>query len=189
LEAFVSENGSTIEFGDFDVETGKMVRHFTVLGAHDDSCGSRGHAWVIAVYLRAYEELDHLRYLADGRKLLKYRADNCDETPVSPWHFKDSQIATDPKALAEENLSSCFVVEQLAWLSLKPSLGFLARDVVGHLEPMMDGLLGHLMVLMGQDSDRIEVFCWVAASTIRNSMQPAASLFAELFTYSSLYII
>jgi unsaturated chondroitin disaccharide hydrolase len=42
LEAFVNEGGSAIEFGDFDVEVGKMVWHFTILGAHDDSCWSRG---------------------------------------------------------------------------------------------------------------------------------------------------
>jgi len=42
LEAFVNEGRLAIEFGGFDVKMGKMVRHFTILGARDDSCWSRG---------------------------------------------------------------------------------------------------------------------------------------------------
>jgi hypothetical protein len=44
LDAFVNEDGSTIEFGDFDVEMGKMVGQSTILGAHGDSCWSWGQA-------------------------------------------------------------------------------------------------------------------------------------------------
>jgi hypothetical protein len=43
------------------------------------------------------------------------------------------------------------VVEQLARILLKPNLEFLAPEVAGDPEPMMNGLLGHLMVLQSQD--------------------------------------
>ena len=71
LEAFVNGDESTNEFGDFDVETGKMVRHFAILGSDDDSCWQRGQAWAISGCMRACEELDDLRYLVVGRKLLE----------------------------------------------------------------------------------------------------------------------
>jgi hypothetical protein len=44
LDVFVNEDDSTIEFGDFDVEMGKMVRQSTILGAHGDSGWSWGQA-------------------------------------------------------------------------------------------------------------------------------------------------
>lgn len=116
------------------------------------AAGRRGQALAIVWYLRAYEELDDLRYLAVGRKLLKYSVDNYDETLVPPWDFKDPQIATDPQAVPKDTSAAAIVVEQLARLSLKHSLDFLLRaSLWGYLEPMIEGLLGHLMVLWGQD--------------------------------------
>jgi hypothetical protein len=43
------------------------------------------------------------------------------------------------------------VFEQLARILLKPNLEFLAPEVAGDLGPMMNELLGHLMVLQSQD--------------------------------------
>lgn len=77
--------------------------------------------------------------------------DNCDETLIPPWDFKDPQIAKDPRAVPKDTLAATIVVEQLARILLKLNLEILAPEVAGNLEPMMNGLLGHLMVLQSQD--------------------------------------
>ena len=53
IRDFVRQDGSTVEFIDYDLTSGRPNREFTLLGAYDQSCWSRGQAWVIAGYLRA----------------------------------------------------------------------------------------------------------------------------------------
>ena len=149
VDAFINEDGSTIEFAQFDPMTGEKVRHFTVLGKDDDSCWSRGHAWAVAGYLRAWEELGERKYLEVGHKLLKYWVENCDETLVPPYDFKDEE-----EGLPRDTSAAAIVVEQLARMKVSSRLGVapsdlqpailadpLAQEVVAYLEPMLDGLL------------------------------------------------
>ncbi|OMI04880.1 hypothetical protein BSN85_26030 [Bradyrhizobium brasilense] len=144
IDDFVLADGSTIEFADYDTVSGRKVHHFTLLGAHDDSCWSRGQAWAIAGYLRAYEALNDARYLATGKKLLNYWVGHCDETLVPPYDFKDPQLADNPGAVPVDTSAAAVVVEQLARLALKRDLGPPATDALNYLVPMIDGLLTHL---------------------------------------------
>jgi len=144
IDDFILADGSTLEFADYDPNTGKKLRHFTLLGAHDDSCWSRGQAWAIAGYLRAYEALGDVRYLSIGKKLLKYWVDNCDDTLVPPYDFKDPQLSVDRAAVPKDTSAAAIVVEQLARLALKSDLDASAQEVLAYLRPMMDGLLKHL---------------------------------------------
>ena len=54
VDYFIREDGSTIEFIDFDEKSGKPLRQFTLLGKSDDSCWSRGQAWAIAGFIIAF---------------------------------------------------------------------------------------------------------------------------------------
>lgn len=65
--------------------------------------------------------------------------DSCDMSLVLPWDFKDPQLTTNPKAVPKDASVAAVVVEQLARLAIRPNLDFLAREVVGYLEPMMYG--------------------------------------------------
>jgi len=56
-------------------------------------------------------------------------------------------LRTRRLAVLKNTSAATIVVKQLAWLSVKPDLEFLAREVMGYLEPIMDGFLGHLMVV------------------------------------------
>ena len=141
---FIRQDGSTIEFKDFDVVTGESLRHYTILGAHDDSCWSRGQAWAVAGYLRAYEELGDLQYLAVARKLFQYWIENSDDSLVSPWDFKDPALDTEPDKVVKDTSAAAIVVEQLARLALKPNLDYAAREMLEYLPKMLQGLLQHL---------------------------------------------
>ncbi len=144
---FVREDGSTIEFMDFNITTGKSLRHYTLLGADDNSCWSRGQAWAIAGYLRAYEEVADLRYLSISRKMFQYWIDNSDDTLIPPWDFKDSMLEKSLGDVAKDTSAAAIVVEQLARLAIKPAdmLDYAVRELIEkYLAKMIDGLLGSL---------------------------------------------
>ena len=115
---FVLEDGSTLEFIDYDTATGLPLRHYTLLGAHDDSCWSRGQAWAVAGYLRAWEALRDERYLAIARQLLAYWTANSAPDGIPPWDFKDPARETDPASVPVDTSAAAVVVEQLARVAL-----------------------------------------------------------------------
>ncbi|MCL4747554.1 MAG: hypothetical protein KJZ83_19390 [Burkholderiaceae bacterium] len=152
LRDFVLDDGSTLEFIDYDPETGRKLRHYTLLGAHDDSCWSRGQSWAIAGYLRAGEALDDPRYIAAGTRLLDYWWRETDETRVPPWDFKDPMLATDPEGVPRDTSAAAVVVEQLARLAIRPVQCAAVRQVAQRVTPMIDGLIANLSV-PGDGSD------------------------------------
>ncbi|MFZ9406434.1 MAG: hypothetical protein ACO26U_04985 [Burkholderiaceae bacterium] len=165
---FVLQDGSTIEFADYDLDTGRQLRHYTLLGAHDDSCWSRGQAWAIAGYLRAYEALGDARYLAIGKRLLDYWTAHSPADGVPPWDFKDPALqgvnwtSATPLAGTEvpiDTSAAAVVVEQLARLalhdnrpvasstsaaSLSTPASSATAPVLERLEPMLDGLVARV---------------------------------------------
>lgn len=142
---FVRDDGSTIEFIDYDVRTGDGLRHYTLLGAHDDSCWSRGQAWAIAGYLRAWEALRDERYLVIGNRLLDYWIRNSDADGIPPWDFKDPARETDPHSVPVDTSAAAVVVEQLARMALLRDAPPMAGAAAARLEPMIDGLLKHMV--------------------------------------------
>ncbi|MDM0012012.1 hypothetical protein QTH87_06105 [Variovorax sp. J22P168] len=152
LRDFVLDDGSTIEFIDYDVASGKPLRHFTLLGAHDDSCWSRGQAWAVAGYLRAWEALGDNRYLSVGNRLLDYWMANCGADGVPPWDFKDPELDTNPGSVPLDTSASAIVVEQLARMAVKGGLPPDASRACARLEPMLDGLIAHMGRATGDGS-------------------------------------
>lgn len=141
---FVRDDGSTIEFIDYDPQTGQKLHHYTLLGANDESCWARGQAWAIAGYLRAWEALRDERYLAIGRRLLGYWSAHSGADGVPPWDFKDPELAIDPSAVPVDTSAAAVVIEQLARMAILPALPAGARALLERLPPMLDGLLRHL---------------------------------------------
>ncbi len=152
LRDFVRADGSTVEFIDYDVASGAPGPHYTLLGAHDDSCWSRGQAWAIAGYLRAWETLRDERYLHAGRHLLGYWNAHCAADRIPPWDFRDPRLADAPADVPLDTSAAAVVAEQLARLAILPDLPPLAREVAGQVEAMIDGLLEHLTPI--GDADR-----------------------------------
>ncbi len=151
IRDFILEDGSTIEFIDYDVETGEKLKHFTILGAHDDSCWSRGQAWCIAGYLRAWEELGDQRYLHYGSKTLDYWLGECDESCIPPWDFKDPKLETAPENVPIDTSAAAIVAEQLARLAILNPENTDAKVIAETVTRFIDGLIAHL-TLPGDDS-------------------------------------
>ncbi len=150
IDTYIRDDYSTIEFCNYDVSTGLPVgAHYTLLGADDESCWSRGQAWAVAGYLRAWEATRDPRYLSVGRKLLDYWIANTDDTLVPPYDFKDPLLKTDPSAIPVDTSASAVIAEQLARLAVLKDLPHEARYAASKAEAFIDGLLRHLTI--GQD--------------------------------------
>lgn len=141
---FVREDGSTVEFIDYELASGRPKRRYTILGASDDSCWSRGQAWAIAGYLRAWEALRDERYLMIARRLLEYWMQHSDADGIPPWDFKDPALGDAPAQVPVDTSAAAIVVEQLARIAILRDRPTSADFAVGHLVPMLRGLLRHL---------------------------------------------
>lgn len=144
IRDFILDDGSTLEFIDYDVATGQKLRHYTLLGAHDDSCWSRGQAWAVAGYLRAWEALREPRYLAMGKKLLGYWLAHSNEHRMPPWDFKDPKLQTSPQDVPLDTSAAAIVAEQLARISILQDLPREAQEVSELTESFIDGLLHYV---------------------------------------------
>lgn len=131
---FIRPDGSTIEFIEYDPRSGAKLREFTLLGCDDKSCWSRGQAWAIGGYLRAYEALGDAGYLAIARRLFDYWWDKSGPE-IPPYDFADP----DPEAPADSS-AAAIVVESLARLAVLDPLPDAARPLVDRLDPMLERL-------------------------------------------------
>lgn len=150
---FILPDGSTVEFIDYDPSTGAPGPHYTLLGAHDDSCWARGQAWAVAGYMRAWEALGDERYLSISRHLLAYWLANSGPGGVPPWDFKDPKLKTDPGSVPLDTSAAAVVVEQLARVAVMRERSRSSDFAVEHLEVMLDGLLSHLTPIPGRQQE------------------------------------
>lgn len=141
---FIRPDGSTVEFIEYDPDTGRPLREFTLLGAHDQSCWSRGQAWAVAGYLRAWEELGDTEYLDLGRELFAYWKRNSSDTLIPPWDFMDPELQKNPDGVPLDTSAAAIVTEQLARIAVNKHLSAKAPDLVADLRTMVEGLIGHL---------------------------------------------
>lgn len=144
IRDFIRDDGSTIEFIEYDEHEDRILRDFTLLGASDDSCWSRGQAWAIAGFLRAWHEFGESRYREAADRLLDYWTSHVGDG-VPPWDFHDPEGPVDTSALA-------IVVEQLARMKVL-GLGGETIDYTDRLEPMLDSLIDR-MTPMSKDDNR-----------------------------------
>ncbi len=149
---FIRDDGSTLEFIDYDLGSGRPLRDYTLLGASDESCWSRGQAWAIAGYLRAYEALRDERYLNIGQRLLNYWLANADADGIPPWDFKDPESGLHSAAPVLDTSAAAVVAEQLARLALLPDLPAAAAATAALTVRFIDGLLRHLTPLGPEDT-------------------------------------
>lgn len=142
IRDFIRDDGSTVEFIEYDEVDDRVLREFTLLGAHDQSCWSRGQAWAIAGFLRGWHEFGESRYRVAAERTFDYWRSICgDDAP--PWDFDDPEGPADTSA-------SAIVIEQLARMKV---LGVEdATAFTRHLDPMLDALGDHITPLDTNDA-------------------------------------
>ncbi len=135
IRDFLRPDGSTVEFIEYARDRDRIERRFTLLGASDDSCWSRGQAWAIAGFLRGWQEFGEARYREAARAALDYWLKRCGHAPP-PWDFADPGGPRDSSA-------SAILAEQLARMAVAENASAF-RDFTCHLDPMLEALLPHI---------------------------------------------
>lgn len=147
LQDFTRPDGSMVTFVEYDPDKGRVLREFTLLGAHDESCWSRRQAWAIAGFPRSWEETGERCYLDAAEKLADYWFERTGPGGVPPWDFDDTSTHAPLDTLA-----AAIMLEQLARVQAGEvrdkgaAAPFLAR-----LKPMIEGLCAHLTPLAPDD--------------------------------------
>lgn len=135
IRDFLRPDGSTIEFIEYAQDEDRIERHFTLLGVDDDSCWSRGQAWAIAGFLRAWQEFGEDRYREAACSTFGYWLLQAGPG-VPPWDFADP---TGPR----DSSATTIVLEQLARMAVAENAADFS-EFTGHLEPMLEALAAHI---------------------------------------------
>lgn len=146
IRDFLRADGSTVEFIEYHQTQDRALRAFTLLGHDDESCWSRGQAWAIAGFLRAWSEFGEARYRDAAEKVFDYWWDRCGAEPP-PYDFADP----DGDGVPRDTSASAIVVEQLARMAVEHDRPE-TRPFLDRLEPMLDGLCRHLTPLGPDDA-------------------------------------
>lgn len=88
--SLVRGDGSVAHEGIFDVETGEFLRQTTQQGARSDSCWSRGLAWAMYGFTRAYEYSRDPNVLATAQACADYYIAHTPSDGIPPWDFNAS---------------------------------------------------------------------------------------------------
>jgi unsaturated chondroitin disaccharide hydrolase len=96
-------DGSAAHEGIFDIETGEFLRQSTQQGWRSDSCWSRGLAWAMYGFSRAYEYSRDPHFLETAQQTADYYISHCPSDGVPPWDFNaplESRKLVDTSAAA-----------------------------------------------------------------------------------------
>jgi len=144
---FIRKDGSTVEFVAYDPESGKPERAFTVHGRDDGSCWSRGQAWAIAGFLRAWEETRDAAWIAAAQRLLAYWWEHADTDGIPAYDFADAAQADAPR----DTSAAAIVAEALARISVLDEVPAEAGALCERLDGLIDGLAARVTPISAGD--------------------------------------
>lgn len=99
----VRGDGSTVQEGIFDPDTGEFLKEATQQGYRSDSCWSRGLAWALYGFNTAYEYSRDPRFLHTAEACADYYITHTPADGIPPWDYHapaDSRKIVDTSAAA-----------------------------------------------------------------------------------------
>lgn len=96
MKYIVRPDGSTYHQYNFDRITGIPKRGCTGQGYADDSCWSRGQAWVIYGFTQCYKYTGDARYLETALKAAEYFINNLTAMGLALWDFACRELPFHP---------------------------------------------------------------------------------------------
>jgi unsaturated chondroitin disaccharide hydrolase len=126
----IREDGSSFHTFVFNPTTGTPIGGKTHQGYSDDSCWSRGQAWLIYGFSAAYHYTDDVKYLETAHKVADYFLNHLPEDGIPYWDFKLPSFAGEPRdssaaAIAASGLLSLSALEKDTVLQEKYKLAAL----------------------------------------------------------------
>jgi len=110
-ENFVRGDGSTIHIVEFKLPEGNKVKEQTHQGYNHNSCWSRGQAWALYGFVKAYKISKREEFLATARILADYFIKNLPDDFVPYYDFKDPNIPHVPKDSSAAAIGACGLLE------------------------------------------------------------------------------
>lgn len=156
---------SSFHVVDFDPTTGKAKRKYTKQGYSDSSCWSRGQAWLITGFTRAYTHTKMEHFLEAAKNVAKYFIEHLPEDGIAPWDFSVPHDAkhvyiprdTSASAIAAVGLFELFShsknqLHLKAARKIVESLSSTKYKIEGHPEYRLPALLAN-STIMGPNGD------------------------------------
>ena len=111
LRYAMRENGTTYHHVLMDNHTGEMIRGLTWQGAGDDSCWSRGQAWVVYGLALAYGYTKDESLLEPFYKVTDYFVEHLPADYIPYWDFIYNQGDEEPRDSSAAAIAVCGILE------------------------------------------------------------------------------
>lgn len=110
LRAYIRPDGSTYHRVRFDPDSGEFLERGTFQGLGDESCWSRGQAWALAGFAKAWRETSEPAFRATANRVADYFLERLGTNIVPPWDFGDrsSSVPLDSSAAV---IAACGLLE------------------------------------------------------------------------------
>ncbi len=117
LTYLVREDGSSYHHYQFDPVTGAPVGGLTWQGNRDESCWSRGHAWLLYGFPLSYAYTGNEDTMTDYGKIASYYLNNLPSDNVPYWDFDFSEGSEEPRDTSASAIAICGFLELCEYLS------------------------------------------------------------------------
>ncbi|MEW6095114.1 MAG: glycoside hydrolase family 88 protein [bacterium] len=141
---FLRENGSTAHVVEFKIPDGKKIKEQTHQGYNHNSCWSRGQAWALYGFAKAYNVSKEEGFLATAMVLADYFIKNLPIDFVPYYDFEDPNIPDVPKDSSAAVIAACGLLDLAKELDdyRQPALNILNSLTQGYLTSQNhDGIL------------------------------------------------
>ncbi len=116
LTYLVREDGSSYHHYQFDPVTGEPVRGLTWQGNSDESCWSRGHAWLLYGFPLSYAYTKNQDALADYGKIASFYLNRLPSDNICYWDLDFTEGSTEPRDTSAVAITVCGFLELCEYL-------------------------------------------------------------------------
>ncbi len=117
LKYLVREDGSSYHHYQFDPVTGEPVKGLTWQGNSDESCWSRGHAWLLYGFPLAYSYTGNKDALKDYGKIASFYLNNLPSDNIPYWDFDFGDGSDEPRDTSAAAITICGFLELCEYLA------------------------------------------------------------------------
>ncbi len=117
LKYLVREDGSSYHHYQFDPITGEAVGGLTWQGNSDESCWSRGHAWLMYGFPLSYSYTKNQDIVDNFGKIAGFYLNNLPKDNVPYWDFDFSDGSEEPRDTSASAIAICGLLEMYDYIS------------------------------------------------------------------------
>ncbi len=135
-------DGTTFHHFLMDVNTGEPIRGITWQGAADDSCWSRGQAWVVYGLALAYAHTKDEAIIGHFERVTDYFLDHLPKDHIPYWDFAFSDGSHEPRDSSAAAIAVCGILEMARHLQ-SPKMTQYIHRAAQLLQAMVDTCAAH----------------------------------------------